>query len=256
MWRRTVTRLRNRPRSRAQAIIGRGGFSPDTTMVVSDPRFGTQMIRKGTTDWPTYNQVFVREDYDFHHDSPRTIVDLGANVGYAAVYYHRRFPNARIVAVEPSGENVAAARVNVALAGATRSIDLVESAIWHSASQLRITNPKANAWAFRVAEAEPGAADSFAATTMASLMSTYQLDTVDLVKIDIEAAERYLFEQHTEWLDHVNEIVIELHDRFAKGCRQPVVDALDRHFGDYDEITRGENTLFRRKRPLARLPSP
>ena len=74
------------------------------------------------------------------------------------------------------------------------------------------------------------------------------------MKIDIEAAERYLFEKNTEWLDHVNEIVIELHGRFTKVCREPVVAALDRHFGEYDEITKGENTLFRRTRPLAASP--
>lgn len=219
-------------------------------MVVSDPKFGVQMIRKNTTDWPTYDQVFVRQDYDFDHDTPRTIVDLGANVGYAAVYYHRRFPNAHIVAVEPNHENVVAAKVNVALARATKSVEIIESAIWHSPSRLRITNPGANAWAYRVAEADPGDENSFGATTMPMLMRRFGLDAVDLVKIDIEAGERYLFAKNTQWLDHVNEIVIELHDRFTKGCRQPVIAALDEHFGEYTEITKGENTLFRRKRPL------
>jgi len=242
--------VEQRPWSRTAAAIRHGGFTLDQAMVVSDPVYGTQMIRKGTTDWPTFNQVFVREDYAFDHTPPRTIIDLGANVGYAAVYYHRRFPEARIVAIEPSHENVVAAEVNVALAGAGRAIDVVESAIWHSPSRLRITNPGANAWAYRVAEAEPNDESAFGATTMPMLMDEFGFETVDLVKIDIEAAERYLFEKNTEWLDHVNEIVIELHDRFTKGCREPVVAALDRHFGEYDEITKGENTLFRRTRPL------
>jgi FkbM family methyltransferase len=250
----TITRLREigpfGDSRRAERLLLSHGFDPESVMIVSDSQFGPQMIRKQTTDWPTYQQVFVKEDYRFDHPAPKTIVDLGANVGYSAVYYHARYPQAHIVAVEPGSENAAVARVNVSLACVPGSVDVVESAIWHSPAHLKITNPDANAWALRVNEADPDDKSSFAATTMPMLMTRYGLDTIDLVKIDIEAGERYLFAKNTEWLDHVNEIVIELHDRFTKGCRKPVIDALERHWGDYDEVTQGENTLFSRRRRL------
>jgi len=169
--------VEQRPWSRTAAAIRHGGFTLDQAMVVSDPVYGKQMVRKGTTDWPTFNRVFEREDYAFDHTPPRTIIDLGANVGYAAVYYHRRFREARIVAIEPSQENVAAAEVNVALAVAGKSIDVVESAIWHSPSRLRITNPGANAWAYSVAEAEPDDESAFGATTMPMVMDTFGFET-------------------------------------------------------------------------------
>lgn len=243
----------NRPKNREEGIIRRGGYSMDEVLVVTDAKFGTQIIRKATTDWPTYQQVFNQEDYAFAHWPIRTILDLGANVGYSAVYYHSRFPTASIIAVEPSTDNVLAAQVNVQLAHAEHAITVVPSAIWHSGSRLRITNPKANAWAFRVAEAEPGDPTSFVARTVPDLMRQFGWASIDLVKIDIEAAERFLFSQNTEWLASVKEIVIELHDRFTPGCRAPVEEALDRHFGPYEEITKGENTLFRRVAEPARV---
>lgn len=240
-------RRRTRPHNRDEAVAQRAGFDLDEVLLVSDRRWGTQLLRKQTTDWPTYQQVFNAEDYAFEHPTaPQRILDLGANVGYSAVYYHRRFPQAQIVAVEPSPANAAAARANIALAGADRSVTVVESAIWPTASHLVITNPDANAWAFRVAEVEPGTPSSFPASTVPGLMRGFGWDRINLVKVDIEAAERFLFARDTEWLARVDELVIELHDRFTPGCRTPVVEALDRHFGPWSELVQGENTLFRR----------
>jgi FkbM family methyltransferase len=239
----------------ARRIVRAGGLDPAKVLIISDPRFGKQIARKGTTDWPTFHQVFNREDYKFKHSvAPRTIVDLGANVGYSAVWYHARYPDARIVAVEPDAANASAARVNIDLGcrGGGR-VDLVESAIWHRNATLKITNPNGNAWAFRVRETDPDEPGSFRATTMGELMQRFGLERVDLVKIDIEAGERFLFADNTEWLDAVNSLVIELHDRHTPGCREPVIKALDRHFVDYDEVVRGENTLFTRRHRLEEL---
>lgn len=240
-------RRRTRPHNQAEAVAQRAGFDLDEVLLVSDRRWGTQLLRKQTTDWPTYQQVFNAEEYAFEHEpAPRRILDLGANVGYSAIYYHRRFPQAQIIAVEPSAANAAAARANIALAGADRSITVVESAIWPSVTHLAITNPDANAWAFRVAEVEAGTPGSFPASTVPSLMRRFDWDRIDLVKIDIEAAERFLFARDTEWLARVEELVIELHDRFTPGCRAPVIEAMERDFGRWTELVQGENTLFRR----------
>jgi FkbM family methyltransferase len=239
---------------RARRIIRGSGLDQSDVFVITDQKFGTQVVRKGTTDWPTYNQVFVREDYKFRHRTrPATIVDLGANVGYASVWYHANFPHARIVAIEPDIGNVRAARVNLALAcGNGGTVEIEQTAIWHSESFVKITNPTGNAWGFKVNEAQAGEPGSFPATTMTAVMDRHAMDVVDLVKIDIEGGERFLFAKNTEWLDRVNSLVIELHDRKIRGCREPVIAALDRHFVDYDEVTRGENTLFIRRRPLER----
>jgi len=235
--------------------ITAGGLDPADVFVITDHAFGSQVVRKGTTDWQTYNQIFVREDYRFKHSvPPRTIVDLGANVGYASVWYHTRYPQARIVAVEPDEANVRTAQVNVHLADRNDGrIAVVHSAIWHSESYVKITNPTGNAWGFKVHGAAPSERGAFPATTMSVIMERNGMETVDLVKIDIEGGERFLFSKNTEWLDRVNSVVIELHDRKIPGCRESVVAALDRHFVDYDEVVRGENTLFTRRHRLEEL---
>ena len=228
-----------------------GAPVPADVLLVTHPVYGAQFVRRRTTDFPTFEQVFGRGDYDLDYGiEPRHILDLGANVGYSAVFYHHRFPDARIIAVEPDAGNCAMAALNLAAVGATDRCTLVERAIWHSDTHVRIVNPKANAWAFRVNECPPDARGAMEGVTVGTLMSRFELPVVDLVKVDIEAGERFLFAAHTEWLERVNVMVIELHDRFTEGCREPVIAALERHFGDFTEKTYGENTVFARRRFL------
>jgi FkbM family methyltransferase len=249
--------MRRAPRavaeSRVRDMIRGAGLEPEDVVVISDEHFGTQVARKRTTDWSTYRQIFLREDWRFKRSiSPGTVIDLGANVGYATVWYHATFPEARIVAIEPDAANSATARLNIALGchnGA--DISLEQTAIWHTDSWLKISNPDGKASGLQVTEAEPGEPGAFKATTVGSIMDRHGMDTVDVVKVDIETSERFLFAKNTGWLDRVNCVAIEFHDRIVPGCREPVVAALDRHFGEYDEVSRGENTMFQRRHRLA-----
>ena len=132
----------------ARDVITRSGLDPGKVVVVTDARFGTQVARKSSTDWSTYRQIFLRQDWKFRGRmaAPRTVIDLGANVGYASVWYHVNYPAARIVAIEPDARNCATARVNIALGcrdGA--DITLEQTAIWHTDSWLKIKNPDGKA---------------------------------------------------------------------------------------------------------------
>lgn len=49
-------------------------------------------------------------------------------------------------------------------------------------------------------------------------MAEFGIDYVDVLKIDIEGAEREVFKTCSPWIKKVGTIVIELHDRFVPGC--------------------------------------
>jgi len=42
------------------------------------------------------------------------IIDAGANVGYSSVYFLSNFPNCRVIAIEPDGDNFASLQKNLA----------------------------------------------------------------------------------------------------------------------------------------------
>jgi len=68
-------------------------------------------------------------------------------------------------------------------------------------------------WANQVRECISGEIADVTAIDFLSLMDNAGLNEVDLLKIDIEGAERIVFTGDCEpWLDRVRNIAIELHD--------------------------------------------
>ncbi|MBV9452789.1 MAG: FkbM family methyltransferase, partial [Rubrobacter sp.] len=90
--------------------------------------------------------------------SPQLIVDGGANVGYSSIYFAEKYPDTRIIAVEPNPENCALFRKNCSV---YPNIELIQGALWTSTADLVIENPTAESWAFRVVDTSSSRNDSF-----------------------------------------------------------------------------------------------
>ena len=76
-------------------------------------------LRPRTSDIPTFVQIFVSREYDTP-DLPNTaevIVDLGANIGLATVFFGLKYPEARILSIEPEAGNFAVMTANTAALG-------------------------------------------------------------------------------------------------------------------------------------------
>jgi hypothetical protein len=79
-----------------------------------------------------------------------------------------------------------------------------------------------------------------------TLLAIADIQHVDILKVDIEGAELELFKSRPDhWLDRVNMVIVETHDRFRPGSETAVRDALKEKF---EEAPRnGENLFFLRK---------
>ena len=63
---------------------------------------------------------------------------------------------------------------------------------------------------------------------------------VDLLKIDIEGAEREVMSSSANWIDRVGVLMIELHDDIKPGCSEAFRSAT-RHFSP--EVVKGETIM-------------
>jgi hypothetical protein len=71
-------------------------------------------------------------------------------------------------------------------------------------------------------------------------MEDYKVDRVNLLKLDIEGSEKEVFSNARPWIDRVDAISIELHDRFRPGCSRAFFGAV----ADFPtELRRGEKIL-------------
>jgi FkbM family methyltransferase len=66
---------------------------------------------------------------------PPVIIDAGANVGLCAVFYANRFPDARIIAIEPEPSNYEMLKKNTA---PYPNITTVHAALWKENGPLRL----------------------------------------------------------------------------------------------------------------------
>ena len=64
------------------------------------------------------------------------IIDAGANIGLASIYLLRRFPLARVIAIEPDRENFEIAKHNLRMLSAR--CRLVHGAVWSAAGALGV----------------------------------------------------------------------------------------------------------------------
>src|SRR5579863_6633916 len=63
-------------------------------------------LRPDTTDMKCFVKVFVDEEYKTPFSiKPKVIVDAGANIGMATLYYSQTYPEARILSIEPESSN-------------------------------------------------------------------------------------------------------------------------------------------------------
>ncbi|GAB4214534.1 MAG: hypothetical protein OHK0022_53200 [Roseiflexaceae bacterium] len=197
------------------------------------------LARGDTSDLHVFEKVFVREEYRCFLPEARRIVDLGANVGYAALYFAQRYPEARVIAVEPDPANYALLRRNTAV---YPQVVPLQAAVWSRRTHLRITNPDDASWSRRVAEQPGDGLGGVPAITMAELLALCGDEPIDILKIDIESAEKELFDDPAAaWLDRVHVIIIELHDNLRPGCSAAFYRALSRR--RFNQYIIGENIV-------------
>ena len=96
-------------------------------------------VRPNTSDIAVLHQVFIEKCYDLPElETAGLIIDGGANVGYASIWFALRYPGARILAVEPEASNFELLQSNTRHLPA---IHAMRAAIWSQRCQLAIANP-------------------------------------------------------------------------------------------------------------------
>ncbi len=183
-------------------------------------------VHAGTSDVETFDEVFLTRQYElpFANFEPAHILDLGANVGYASVYFAARWPQAQILAVEPAARNIGLLERNTR-PWAPR-ITCLQAAVWSHPACVQVANPGDAHNAYRMSESMDSGMQTIPGHTVAQLIERMGCERLDLLKMDVEGAEAEIFQNGSAWLDRVNVMMVELHDRIVPGCAQALYRAL------------------------------
>jgi FkbM family methyltransferase len=173
-------------------------------------------LRPGTADVAVVRNLAVTEPHlppdDFVPADVALVWDLGAHIGVAAVDYAVRWPRARVVAVELEPANAALLRRNLSAFG--DRCDVVEGAVWPEDGTVTIPGESSiDTNAFAVSE--NGGREARAISLASLLGRAGDGASVDLVKLDVEGAERRILRENTGWAERVRTMLVEVHDDYT-----------------------------------------
>ncbi len=198
--------------------------------------------RKGTFDQNVYEEIFLNREYEIDFGHPKIIIDAGAHVGYASVFFATRYPDAKIIAIEPEDNNFNLLQINTT---SFANISPIKAGLWNCNTFLKIDNPDADNWSFRVIETKEDS--GFFGISLPRVMQDFGIEKIDILKIDIEGSEIEILNDHHLWLPQVDNIIIELHDRFRPGCKDKLEEALTEY--SYNRFESGESVVIRNITP-------
>lgn len=131
---------------------------------------------------------------------PGCIIDVGANIGEISLFFSRHLPEAKVLAVEASSENIAEFERNRALQTVTTgNLELIHAAVADRAGSIDITIGAGDMNTILVDEGVERLRDRgttgverVRAVTLDAVLEAAGGGPVDLMKIDIEGAEPLL----------------------------------------------------------------
>ena len=181
---------------------------------------------------PQWQDIFVKRALEFRSrtSTPR-ILDCGANVGLASLFFKRIYPQARITAYEADPALFAMLDANLSANGA-QDVERVHAALWTSTGTLTFQCEGSDSG---MIGSLPGAVEG-RSTVVPSLRLRDVLaeERVDLLKLDIEGAEQVVLDDCADVLDRVDAMVMDLHEFEATKRQVPqVLENLTRRGFDY-----------------------
>lgn len=198
-------------------------------------------FRRVSTDRYVIGEVLLRDQYACLADHPdvHTILDVGANIGTASLYLLNRYPKARLVALEPDPGSFELLEKNLRPYGGRATA--VRMALWSRAETLYVDRGHfrdGGEWSFQVTGTPLQSAPQVDGVPLLTVLDNFGIDLVDILKMDVEGAERLLFRDGLGGaLDRIGVLAVELHD---EECRQAFLGMIAGRLGElshYGEVT-------------------
>ena len=171
-------------------------------------------IEPGSSDLYTIYEICYDRGYEPRQQQPpyhyRTIVDFGANIGVFSVWAAQAFHPDTLVAVEMELAVFRQLTANIQLNSLESVIHPIQAAIYEQSGQVA-THRRVG---YHFHELRPQGDHAYVPSfTFADFLKHTGLNTIDLLKIDIEGAEKYLLtpENASLFRERVKYILLETH---------------------------------------------
>jgi len=176
--------------------------------------------------WPNYLVTYL--------DNPKTIIDVGANIGYSSIFFARNYPDTTIHAIEPVKDNFSYLLLNVAEYDNIVAYRMALGAI-RGTLTLSMPDPDKNL----------GKMSAYGIGIRAETVTMYPMDElavkdVDFIKMDVEGYELEVLKGATNILNKYAPLIqMEVNDDAEEYLFSIGYEYITRRKGDHFYVKSG-----------------
>ena len=215
---------------------------------INSKKFG-EIYWRPKVDFGAISHLFKEEIFFNLNNKVNHIFDLGANIGIESIRFRKFFPGAKIISIEPNKENYEILKKN--LKNDNNLIHL-NIAVWNKKTKLkpkRSSDVNSESFSYNL----PTNLDDkktlglVEADTVTNILNFHSISEIDILKIDIEGAEQYVFDNSADaWIHKINSIVIEV-DKHYPFVIESIFKIFERNKLSFKTYINGENLVFVKK---------
>jgi FkbM family methyltransferase len=208
------------------------------------------------SDYLVLEQIFNFKEYEIilgmiqlnHFSNEKAIIiDAGANVGYTSMLFSHYLQSSIIYGIEPSFENATICIENISSLRNQSDIFFYQKALSHKAGMTYSLDRDfrdGKDWAITTKSDGNGIIEGI---SINEIIQEHCLEYITLLKIDIEGAERFIFdvENDLSFLKRTKIIAIEIHDEFnIRDSIYAILKENNFYLFESGELTIGINIFF------------
>jgi FkbM family methyltransferase len=165
------------------------------------------------------------------------LIDAGANIGAASLYFNQIYPLLKTISIEPDIENAQLLQRNLS----EFDVEIIQGALGCKDEIMFLDTKNFGPIAYRVSE--EGNIEVMTYSIPSIIKKLMPSEKPFILKIDIEGGEDSLFSSNFSWINEFPLIIIELHDWMLpfKNISKNFYKAISSY--DFDLIQYGENTF-------------
>jgi len=173
--------------------------------------------------WPQWDDIFIHQSLEFDSDAPAPrILDCGANIGLASIYFKRRYPHAKLTAFEADPRLASICRRNLAVNEGTEQVEVKEAAVWTADGTVEFVCEGTDSGAIASLDAP---VEGPVTQVLSVRLRDWLDEPVDLLKLDVEGAELPVLDDCRDRLGNVRAMFVEIHE--SNPCRRQTGSMFD-----------------------------
>lgn len=187
---------------------------------------GTQFKINNFHNLISIKEVFVNKEYTIKKINPKTIIDIGANLGDSSIFFGQTYPKAKVYAYEPSSSVYKLLEYNLKQNN-LNNVFIFKLGVGSKQGKVSFYENEQSGLSSMYGTTSKTRKSVITVTTLSNIFRVNKIKRCDLLKVDCEGAEYdIILNLDKSVLNNIKNMIIEYHEGATKYDRNDLVKFL------------------------------